>query len=148
MSAMNIDDLGEFNIIDRIANQLGAGVSGDETGIGDDCSVVTLNEDFYQITTTDLLMEDVHFTRDKISPRDLGFKSMAVNVSDIAAMGGLPKHVFLSLGLPKGLETSYLDQLIEGLKIACGCHGAKVMGGDTNAIPGKNHYKRADPRHC
>lgn len=96
-------------------------------GIGDDCAVLPAN----WLVTTDALVEGVHFLKDQIPPQDLGYKTVAVNVSDIAAMGGMPKYGFLSIALPKNTESSWAKLLIEGIKEACGKWDIQLLGGDT-----------------
>ena len=132
---MRIDDLGEFGFIERFSKPFLEGLGENVVGIGDDCSVTELNEHFFQIATTDLLVEDVHFVRDKISPFDLGRKAMAVNVSDIAAMGGVPENAHLSLGVPGGARLSYLDDFFRGVKSACDACSVRLLGGDTTKSP-------------
>lgn len=129
---MKISQLGEFNFIKRFqpifSDKLGVGV----VGIGDDCSVVPFDKDLYQITTTDLLIEGVHFLKEKISPFDLGVKSINVSVSDIAAMGGTPESAFLSIAIPNNIEVSYLDEFYRGINHACKRYSISLLGGDTS----------------
>ncbi len=96
--------LGEFGLIRRMTK--GALVRPERVvkGIGDDTAVFYPPKDQPMLLTTDLLVEQIHFQRDTISGRDLGFKSLAVNLSDIAAMGGKPRYAVVSLALPEDVE--------------------------------------------
>lgn len=101
------------------------------TGIGDDCAVIPFSKKQAWLVTTDALVEGVHFLKNKISPRDLGYKSIAVNVSDIAAMGGKPKFAFLSIALPKNTECHWAKELIAGIQESCRKWEIQILGGDT-----------------
>ena len=93
--------MGEFEFIDSIRKQFS--VPEGFTGIGDDCAIIPRGDGLETLVTKDMLVEDVHFLLDRISAYDLGWKSAAVNISDIAAMGGTPVASFLSLALPSAL---------------------------------------------
>jgi thiamine-monophosphate kinase len=101
------------------------------TGIGDDCAVIPLSGERAALVTTDALVEGVHFLKEAISPRDLGYKTVAVSVSDVAAMGGEPQYAFLSLALPKQTESGWVKEVLEGVKAACEQWGVLLLGGDT-----------------
>jgi len=83
------------------------------------------------LVTTDLLVERVHFLRDATTPFNLGHKAMAVNLSDIAAMGGIPREAFVSTAIPAGCPVEYLDALYDGMKSLAARHGVNILGGDT-----------------
>ncbi|HMO51638.1 MAG TPA: thiamine-phosphate kinase [Kiritimatiellia bacterium] len=127
---MNIDELGEFGLIKRIAPWFPAPPDCHQ-GIGDDCAVLPGRDDRLLLVTTDLLVENSHFLRDRIPPEDLGYKALAVNVSDIAAMGGTPTSAFLSLGLPAGMNVAWLDRFFEGLRMMSAEVSCPLLGGDT-----------------
>ena len=103
-----LDQRGEFGIIDLFREKAGAGRSWVTEGIGDDCAVLDTGGGTSLLVTTDMLAEGVHFLRSGIPPWKLGWKSLAVNISDIAAMGGEPAAAFLALGL-----TAWKDWLIQ-----------------------------------
>ena len=128
---MKLSEIGEFGLIDRIAPLFLKNIDNSITGIGDDCSVIPLNENESLLVTTDMLIEDVHFLCDKISPEELGHKSLAVNLSDIAAMGGAPHSAFLSIGIPKNTEIAWLDNFFDGLKKLADESNTLLLGGDT-----------------
>ncbi|MBN1466722.1 thiamine-phosphate kinase [candidate division KSB1 bacterium] len=128
---MKLSDIGEFGLIHRIAPQFLRNLPKDVLGIGDDCAVLPINENESLLITTDLLVEEVHFIRDKISARQLGHKSLAVNLSDIAAMGGSPTAAFLSIGLPEDIPVEWLDDFFAGLGELSHKTGTPLLGGDT-----------------
>lgn len=100
-------------------------------GIGDDCAVIAKNPQRSWLVTMDTLVETVHFDLRWHPPEKLGRKAVAVNVSDIAAMGGEPVFVFLSLGLPQGFDPSWVKGFAKGVDEACGEFGCILAGGDT-----------------
>jgi thiamine-monophosphate kinase len=87
------------------------------------------------LLTTDMLVEDIHFLRNSISAYELGRKSMAVNISDIAAMGGIPGEAVISIAIPGTIDVEYLDQLYEGMKSMARQFGVNLLGGDTTSSP-------------
>lgn len=99
-------------------------------GIGDDASAVRRGRR-WQLISTDLLVEDVHFRRRDASPAALAEKALAVNVSDIAAMGGRPQYFYLGLGLPPGFAAADLGRFLGGLARAARRFGVELAGGDT-----------------
>ena len=132
---MKLAELGEFGFIERIRRAV-AGAPGVHLGIGDDCAVLELPPGERLLTSTDLLIEEVHFRREWTDLFRLGRKSVSVNVSDIAAMGGTPRHLYLGLGIPADLPVEELDSFISGFLSACRDYGATLVGGDTCRSPG------------
>jgi thiamine-monophosphate kinase len=106
-------------------------VKGSIVGIGDDSAVIPGENGKAWLITTDALVEGVHFLKDKIAAKDLGYKTVAVNVSDIAAMGGEPHYAFLSIALPKTVDCSWTQLVIDGIKEACEKWNILLLGGDT-----------------
>jgi thiamine-monophosphate kinase len=102
-------------------------------GIGDDAAVVRPGPGGTLLLTTDLLAEGVHFCRDTARPEDIGFKAAVANLSDIAAMGGTPQFVMVSLAIPSGWTAAGIGRLYKGLMEACRPHGVELVGGDTSA---------------
>ncbi|HOK56465.1 MAG TPA: thiamine-phosphate kinase [bacterium] len=98
-------------------------------GIGDDCAVFEYSKDYYLILTTDCLVEDVHFEKEKFNFYQIGKKAMAVNLSDICSMGGLPKFALISLGLPEA-EFRIIKGLTEGVKEMSKKYKFEVIGGN------------------
>ena len=128
-----LSDLGEFGLIGRIRERFRApeGV----TGIGDDCAVIPQRSGRDTLVSTDMLIEGTHFLRADIPPYALGWKSAAVNISDIAAMGGSPTATFLSVALPAGLEAGWMEAFLRGYAELSERFGAALLGGDTTASP-------------
>lgn len=134
---MKLKEIGEFGFIGRFAHRFDKLIQEGDTGIGDDCALLSISDTEYHLVSTDLLIEDVHFLKDKISPEELGHKALAVNLSDIAAMGGQPLYSFLSIGIPKDIEVNYLDSFIEGYHRLSEKYQVPLMGGDTTSSEDK-----------
>jgi thiamine-monophosphate kinase len=130
---MKIKDIGEFGLIERIHAKAGRSSYPVVIGIGDDASVLDVGPRNQVVTTTDMLVEGVHFLKDAIDPFDLGFKAHAVNLSDIAAMGATPAQSFLSLGLPADMDVETIDIFMDGFLKAG--EGVPLSGGDTVSSP-------------
>lgn len=126
---MKISEVGEFGLISRIADKFGNLTPDGWDGIGDDCAVIPLDSERSMVVTTDMLIEDVHFLRSRISAWELGRKALTVNLSDIAAMGATAQATFLSLGLPSDLEVDWCDAFFEGYRSL----GVPLLGGDTTS---------------
>ena len=121
---------GEFGFIDFIRSNFPYPEG--TTGIGDDCAVMPSGEGEL-LFSTDLLMEGVHFLRNESSPEDVGWKAAAVNLSDIAAMGGTPVATFLSIALPKDAQGEWADRFIEGYTEISRQYDVPLLGGDTTS---------------
>lgn len=133
---MKLTDIGEFGFIQRFAGAFQSRLPNGVTGIGDDCAIIPWTAETSQLVTTDMLVEDVHFLRHKTRPEALGEKSLAVNLSDIAAMGGRPCHAFLSIGIPAAVEVEWLDAFFVGLRALAEREQVTLLGGDTTASTG------------
>lgn len=127
--------MGEFDLIARYFARSGAEVGGSTValGIGDDCAVLTPAPGHQWLVSTDMLVEGRHFLS-TVSPRRLGHKALAVNLSDLAASGGTPRACFLSLALPR-VDEAFLAGFSEGLFALADAHGVVLAGGDTTAGP-------------
>lgn len=125
--------VGEFGAIRRWASRLSSG-SGVLLGIGDDAALLQALS--APLVTCDALVEDVHFKLSWTSPRDLGWKTLAVSLSDLAAMGACPSAAFLSLAAPPSLELGWLDAFFDGLDECSRRFGCPLAGGDTTRSPG------------
>jgi thiamine-monophosphate kinase len=134
---MNIENLGEFGFINSIKDGAIVRPLGVIKGIGDDCAVLGSFEGNAMLVTTDILVEDVHFTRAGIPPFKLGRKSLAVNISDIAAMGGLPREALLSAAIPKTVSLDYLQSWYDGVRSMAREFDINIIGGDTSSSPEK-----------
>ena len=122
-------DLGEFGLIDRLIARLGVGGEGVLVGPGDDAAAVRPGGTL--LATADLLLEGRHFDFAFSTPADVGWKALAANVSDIAAMGGVPRFALVSLGAPAATPVATLEALYEGLAECAQAFGVSVVGGDT-----------------
>jgi thiamine-monophosphate kinase len=127
---VSLGDLGEFGLISRLTARADQG-DGVVTGIGDDAAVTAPTSGMQLLTSTDMLLEEVHFRRSWHDPYRLGRKSLAVNISDIAAMGGIPRWVLLSLAIPPDLPLEFLDQFSAGFLSIASEYGISLIGGDT-----------------
>jgi len=131
---MKITKLGEFGLIEQvIAPEFKELVNKHITGIGDDCAIIPISKNTSHLHTTDMLIEKTHFLRDKISPYQLGFKSLAVNLSDIAAMGGEPLASYLSIGLPKDMDVEWMEEFMRGYRDLSEDEDVPLLGGDTTS---------------
>ena len=128
---MKLSHLGEFGLIETIRRRTPKG-GGVGIGIGDDAASVT-NRRPASLITADLLIEGRHFDLRWTSLSDLGYKSLAVNLSDIAAMGGMADYVILSLGIPPRLDSKDIDAFYRGFDTLGRECGVALVGGDTNA---------------
>ena len=116
---------GEFKLIDRVTRRGGAVV-----GVGDDAAVLAYTKGRYLLFTTDMLCEDDHFKREWYTPRQIGLKAMESNVSDIAAMGGLPTYAVISLSLAPETTVEFIEGFYKGLYESADRHKVKIVGGD------------------
>lgn len=132
---MKLTELGEFGFIERI-RRVAAGGPGVRLGIGDDCAVLDWPAGHVLLTSNDLLIEGVHFRLEWSDWHTLGRKSVSVNVSDIAAMGGTPRYLYLGLGIPEQTAVADLDRFLAGFLEAASDYGAVLVGGDTCRSPG------------
>ena len=133
---MKINEIGEFGLIESIRKNCLALRDGVVKGIGDDCAVYQSSPGRVLLLTTDMLVEDVHFLKSSITPFQLGRKSIAVNLSDIAAMGGNPLVALISLGIPPDRAVEEIDELYRGMRDRCGRYDVSIIGGDTVASKG------------
>lgn len=132
---MKIKDIGEFGFIERLAEKFKGLQPEGQRGIGDDCAVYPVTNERSALLTTDLLVENIHFLRDRLKPEELGYKSLAVNLSDIAAMGGKATGSYLSLAIPEEMEVEWLDGFMDGYRELSEKYRVPLMGGDTTRSP-------------
>ena len=133
---MKVSELGEFALI-RVLQEMvcASGLPSPMTlGIGDDAAAWH-NPDSVELATTDTMVDGVHFLHDTLSWRDLGWKSLAVNISDIAAMGGLPLHALVTLGLKPETEVDDVKAMYDGMLECCREYNCTIAGGDIVRSP-------------
>lgn len=132
---MRVEELGEFGLIDRIKEWVGQ--SGESTllGIDDDAAVLQSTGDNLLLLTTDAFLEGVHFDLSYINFEQLGWRALAANLSDIAAMGGRPLSAVVSLAIPQDCAVKDIEEFYRGMKALADRHGTSIVGGDTLRSP-------------
>ena len=126
-----VGDIGEFGLIDRIKTICGQDVAPDVIlGIGDDTAVVRIDDSRALVATCDSQVEDVHFRWEAITPFQLGRRALAVNLSDIAAMGGQPQYALVSLAVPSSLSAKKFDEFYKGIHATAHEYGVVIVGGN------------------
>ncbi|MFQ5597861.1 MAG: thiamine-phosphate kinase [Nitrospiria bacterium] len=134
---MNLQQAGEFNFIKRVQKRFPP-TKGIPLGMGDDAAAVSSPAGKLTLLTTDTLVEHVHFERSFSSFAHIGYKALAVNLSDIAAMGGTPRYFLVSLGVSGQTEMSDMDQLYRGIAKGAKEAGVDLVGGNTALS--ENHF--------
>jgi thiamine-monophosphate kinase len=133
---VTLRQVGELELVRLVRKMasvdLGPGVL---MGIGDDAAVLALPPGASLLATTDLLIEGVHFRLPPATPADVGWKALAVNLSDIAAMGGAPRYALVALALPESAEVGQVEAFFDGMQQLARCHRVAVVGGDTSSAP-------------
>jgi thiamine-monophosphate kinase len=123
---MKVKDIGEFGLINRISKK--AKDKDVIVGIGDDAAVIKTKG--LQVLTTDCLVEGDHFRRDWFTPEQIGMKAIEINVSDVAAMGAIPKYVLVSLALPHDIEVEFVEKMYKGMWKICDKYKVDIIGGN------------------
>ena len=131
--ATEISTLGEFGLIKHLTDHIETTNPETHYGIGDDCAVLNYSNDKDLLVTTDLLMEGVHFDLTYMPLKHLGYKAAMVNLSDIYAMGGMPKQITVSIALSKRFSVEDMEDFYAGLRLACDAHQVDIVGGDTTS---------------
>ncbi len=127
-----ISELGEFGLIDHLKEQVLIKNESSLKGIGDDAAVIQAG-DHVKVVTTDLLLEGVHFDLSYAPLTHVGFKAVAVNISDVAAMNAVPKQITVGIALSNRFSVEAVDALYEGINAACEHYKVDLIGGDTTA---------------
>src|SRR5678809_1171456 len=127
-----ISSLGEFGLIEHLTRNIELQNASSIVGVGDDAAII---DQFGKqaVISTDLLIEGVHFDLMYTPLKHLGYKTVAVNVSDIYAMNGTPTHITLGLGISNRFSVEALDEFYEGVYAACAAFGVDLIGGDTTS---------------
>lgn len=131
---MRVHELGEFELIARLSAILPQEGNGVIEAIGDDCAVLDL-AGALTVWTTDAIIEGVHFLPYLATPRDIGWKSLLVNLSDIAAMGATPRFATLSLSAPADAEVAWIEEMYRGIADLASEAGVAIVGGNTSRSP-------------
>lgn len=132
LNTTSIESLGEFGLINHLTKNVKIKNESSIFGIGDDAAVIDMG-DKYQLVSTDLLIEGVHFNLAYAPLKHLGYKSVAVNVSDICAMNGTAKQITIGLAISNRFTVEALEELYEGVKLACKHYEIDLVGGDTTS---------------
>lgn len=128
-----INELGEFGLIDRLTRDFPLRNASSIKGVGDDAAVLAFESDKEILVTTDLLLEGIHFDVRYVPLKHLGYKAAIVNFSDIYAMMGQPRQITVSIGVSARFTVEHLDAIYSGIKLACERYGVDLVGGDTSA---------------
>ncbi len=126
-----ISELGEFGLIDQLTSSFQALQPSTKLGVGDDAAIIKQGENL--VVTSDMLIEGVHFDLSYMPLKHLGFKAVAVNISDIAAMNAIPSQILVNIGLSNRFSVEAVSELYEGIRLACDAYQVDLIGGDTNA---------------
>jgi len=128
---MKLKNIGEFGLIKKVTKDITVDKSTVVVGVGDDVAVIKTKSEKYALLTCDVLIEGTHFKRETITPFQLGRKAIAINVSDIAAKGGIPNQALISIGLPKDTKVEYVEEIYRGIKKAAKQFNIDIVGGNT-----------------
>ncbi len=132
---MSLKEIGEFGLIDRIKTIVDRVDDSVVAGIGDDAAVLKSPTGALTLISTDTLIEGVHFDLSYFTYFQVGWRAAAANLSDIAAMGGKPKYLLVSIGLPRTVQPSSVEELFRGAGELCRNHNTIIIGGDTTLSP-------------
>jgi len=153
-----LDELGEFGLIDRISKNFKNNQESTLLGIGDDAAILSIKENI--VVSTDILTEGIHFDLSYFPLKHLGYKAVVVNISDIAAMNAIPSQITVSLAISNRFSLQAVDEFYEGVKSACEQYNVDLVGGDTSSsaagvfisitaigsVSKKNTVKRSDAK--
>ena len=131
----SLETIGEFGLIRQLQRQWPASSPWIITGIGDDAAILTTPPGQQLLVSTDVLIEDVHFDLNYQTPKDLGWRAGVANLSDIAAMGGTPLYLLVSMALPVRVPPQHVRELYRGIQAACRPFNVELIGGDTSSSP-------------
>ena len=126
-------DLGEFGLIDRLTKNISLVQPSTIKGVGDDAAVIASDSEKVKLVTTDLLSENIHFDLMYVPLKHLGYKAVAVNLSDIYAMNGTPQQITVSMALSNRFSLEAIDELYAGIRMACKRYDVDLVGGDTSS---------------
>ena len=128
-----LEKLGEFGLIDHLTKKFKTSVPTTLKGVGDDAAVISISDNEALLVTTDMLLEGVHFNLMYMPLKHLGYKAVAVNVSDICAMNGTPEQITVSIAVSNRFPLEALEELYEGIYTACKNYNIDLVGGDTTS---------------
>jgi len=131
-STSNLEELGEFGLIEKLTNQFEVKDKTTIKGIGDDAAVLN-HGDEQTVVSTDMLVEGVHFDVTYVPLKHLGYKAVVVNLSDIYAMNAIPKQITVSIAVSSRYSVEALEEIYSGIKLACEFYNIDLVGGDTTS---------------
>lgn len=131
-SRTELSDLGEFGLIDHLTKHIEVTQESTIKGVGDDAAILNFKDE-QVVVSTDLLLEGIHFDLSYVPLKHLGYKSIMVNLSDIFAMNAHPTQVLVSIGLSNRFSLEAIEEIYQGMNIACKRYGVDLVGGDTSA---------------
>jgi thiamine-monophosphate kinase len=127
-----ISELGEFGLIDHVTKDIKSKHASTLKGVGDDAAVIDHGETC-SVVTTDLLVEGIHFNLIYTPLKHLGYKAVVVNLSDVYAMNAIPKQITVSIAISGKFAVEHVEQIYEGIKLACENYNVDLIGGDTSS---------------
>ena len=127
-----ISEIGEFGLIDRIAKDIEINNDSTIKGVGDDAAVINA-AGTTQLVSTDIMVEGIHFDLMYAPLKHLGYKSVVTNLSDIYAMNAFPKQIVVSVAISNRFSVEAIEELFDGIKLACKLYNVDLIGGDTTA---------------
>ena len=127
-----LSELGEFGLIEHLTKEFKLKNSNSVFGVGDDCAVIDAGA-HYQLVTTDMLIEGIHFDLTYTPLKHLGYKAVVVNLSDVFAMNGLAQQITVSVALSNRFPIEAVDEFYAGIKLACDKYNIDLVGGDTTS---------------
>lgn len=128
-----LDQLGEFGLIEKLTSGFKNNLTTSVLGIGDDAAAISSNGDVLKLVSSDMLVEGIHFNLMYVPLKHLGYKAVIVNLSDIAAMNGKPEQITLSLAVSNRFSVEALEEFYAGVKAACDQYNVDLIGGDTTS---------------
>jgi thiamine-monophosphate kinase len=129
----SISELGEFGMISLLTDSFESKVSSTIKAVGDDAAVIQRDENTVTLVSTDFLLEGVHFNLMYMPFKHLGYKAIVVNLSDIIAMNGTPEQVTVSIAVSSRFPVEAIQELYEGIQLACSVYNVDLIGGDTTS---------------
>ena len=132
MSRTNVNDLGEFGLIDHLTSEAVLKQPTSIRGVGDDAAVID-SGDHFTVVSTDMLVEDIHFDLSYSPLKHVGYKAVIVNLSDIYAMNAVPTQITVSIAISNRFSVEALEELYKGIHLACDIYNVDLVGGDTTS---------------
>lgn len=129
----SLSDLGEFGLIQTLTKQFDISQPSTQLGVGDDAAVLQFDTQNQVVISTDMLVEGIHFDLGFMPMKHLGYKAVMVNLSDICAMNATPSQITVSIACSNRFSLEALQELYEGIHIACKAHNIDLIGGDTTS---------------